>query len=152
MGALPIWSELRSLATAPVPERTRTGLAVLLQSQALKQALAPYCIGGPWGRLLDAEDEFLGNAPVQAFETEGLVGAASAAAVLAYLFHRIEGRLDGRPSLIIIDEGWLVLDSPAFAAQLREWLKTLRKKNASVVFDTQSLPALETSSIHPATT
>ncbi|MGN6376971.1 MAG: conjugal transfer protein TrbE [Sphingomonas sp.] len=145
-----LWSALTSLATAPVTERTLTGLAVLLQSQALKQALAPYCVGGPWGLLLDAEDEFLGNAPVQAFETEGLVGTASAAAVLAYLFHRIEGRLDGRPSLIIIDEGWLVLDSPAFAAQLREWLKTLRKKNASVVFATQSLADIETSSIAPA--
>jgi len=75
----------------------------------------------------------LGEASVQAFETEGLVGAGSAAAVLSYLFHRIEGRLDGSPTLIIIDEGWLVLDSPDFAAQLREWLKTLRKKNASVV-------------------
>src|SRR3546814_7314193 len=32
-----LWSALRSLATAPVPERTLTGLAVLLQSQALKQ-------------------------------------------------------------------------------------------------------------------
>ena len=145
-----LWSALTSLATAPVAERTLTGLAVLLQSQALKQALAAYCVGGPWGRLLDAEDEFLGNAPVQAFETEGLVGAASAAAVLSYLFRRIEGRLDGRPTLIIIDEGWLVLDSPAFAAQLREWLKTLRKKNASVIFATQSLADIETSSIAPA--
>jgi type IV secretion system protein VirB4 len=79
-----------------------------------------------------------------------LIGAASAAAVLAYLFHRIEGRLDGRPTLIIIDEGWLVLDSPAFAAQLREWLKTLRKKNASVIFATQSLADIEGSSIAPA--
>ena len=52
--------------------------------------------------------------------------------------------------MIIIDEGWLVLDSPAFAAQLREWLKTLRKKNASVIFATQSLADIETSSIAPA--
>jgi len=145
-----LWSALGSLASAPAAERTLTGLAVLLQSQELKQALAPYCIGGPWGRLLDAETEHLGEAAVQAFETEGLIGAASAAAVLAYLFHRIEGRLDGRPTLIIIDEGWLVLDSPAFAAQLREWLKTLRKKNASVIFATQSLADIETSSIAPA--
>ncbi len=119
-----IWSALGSLASAPPAERTLTGLAVLLQSQQLKQALAPYCIGGPWGRLLDAEAEGLGAADMHAFETEGLVGAGSAAAVLSYLFHRIEGRLDGSPTLIIIDEGWLVLDSPDFAAQLREWLKT----------------------------
>ncbi|MBX7484045.1 conjugal transfer protein TrbE [Qipengyuania qiaonensis] len=145
-----IWSALGSLASAPISERTLTGLAVLLQSQHLKQALQPYCIGGPWGRLLDAESEHLGEASVQAFETEGLVDAGSAAAVLSYLFHRIEGRLDSSPTLIIIDEGWLVLDSPAFAAQLREWLKTLRKKNASVVFATQSLADIETSSIAPA--
>jgi len=123
---------------------------VLLQSQQLKQALASYCLGGPWGRLLDAEVERLGEASVQVFETEGLVGAGSAAAVLSYLFHRIEGRLNGSPTLIIIDEGWLVLDSPQFAAQLREWLKTLRKKNASVVFATQSLADIETSNIAPA--
>ncbi|MBB3862466.1 type IV secretion system protein VirB4 [Novosphingobium hassiacum] len=145
-----LWTALGSLASAPVAERTLTGLAVLLQNQELKQAIAPYCVGGPWGRLLDAETEQLGEARVQAFETEGLIGAAAAAAVLAYLFHRIEGRLDGRPTLIIIDEGWLVLDHPAFAAQLREWLKTLRKKNASVIFATQSLADIETSTIAPA--
>ena len=145
-----LWSTLSSLASAPVAERTLTGLAVLLQSQALKQALAPYCVGGPFGRLLDAESERLGEASFQAFETEGLTGSAAAPAVLSYLFHSIEGRLDGSPTLIIIDEGWLVLDSPAFAAQLREWLKTLRKKNASVVFATQSLADIETSAIAPA--
>ncbi|MCA3581885.1 MAG: conjugal transfer protein TrbE, partial [Bradyrhizobium sp.] len=145
-----LWSALTSLSTAPAAERTLTGLAVLLQSHALKQALAPYCIGGPFGRLLDAEVEHLGEASFQAFETEGLTGSAAAPAVLSYLFHRIEGRLDGSPTMIIIDEGWLVLDSPAFAAQLREWLKTLRKKNASVVFATQSLADIETSAIAPA--
>ena len=145
-----LWSALTSLATAPIAERTLTGLAVLLQSQELKLALAPYLVGGPWGRLLDAEAEHLGSARVLALETEGLVGAASAATVLSYLFHRIEGRLDGSPTLIIIDEGWLVLDQPAFAAQLREWLKTLRKKNASVIFATQSLADIESSAIAPA--
>ena len=145
-----IWTALSSLASAPVTERTLTGLSVLLQSNAQKQALRPYCIGGPFGRLLDAESERLGDADVQAFETEGLIGTGAAPAVLAYLFHRIEARLDGRPTLLIIDEGWLALDDPGFAAQLREWLKTLRKKNASVVFATQSLADIETSAIAPA--
>ena len=145
-----LWSALTSLASAPPAERTLTGLAVLLQSQELKQALAPYLIGGPWGRLLDAEQERLGEASVQAFETEGLIGASSAAAVLAYLFHRIEGRRDGSTEMVITAEGWSALGRPAFAAQLREWLKTLRKKNASVIFATQSLADIETSAIAPA--
>jgi type IV secretion system protein VirB4 len=36
--------------------------------------------------------------------------------VLAYLFHRIEDRLDGSPTLIIVDEGWLALDDEASPA------------------------------------
>ena len=145
-----LWSALTSLASAPIAERTITGLSVLLQSNALKQALQPYTVAGPWGGLLDAESERLGAADVQAFETEGLIGAGAAPAVLAYLFHRIEDRLDGRPTLLIIDEGWLALDDPGFAGQLREWLKTLRKKNASVIFATQSLADIDGSSIAPA--
>jgi type IV secretion system protein VirB4 len=145
-----LWSALSSLASAPLTERTLTGLSVLLQSNALKQALQPYTVGGPWGRLLDAESEQLGEAEIQAFETEGLIGAGAAPAVLSYLFHRIADRLDGRPTLLIIDEGWLALDDKGFADQLREWLKTLRKKNASVVFATQSLADIDGSAIAPA--
>ncbi|RSC37151.1 conjugal transfer protein TrbE [Agrobacterium sp. FDAARGOS_525] len=145
-----IWTALTSLASAPVEERTITGFAVLLQSNDTKQALRPYCVGGAYGRLLDAETEHLGSAAVQAFEIEGLVGTGAAPAVLSYLFHRIGDRLDGRPTLLIIDEGWLALDDEGFAGQLREWLKTLRKKNASVIFATQSLSDIDNSSIAPA--
>jgi type IV secretion system protein VirB4 len=145
-----VWSALHNLASAPKAERTLTGLSVLLQSQTLKQALKPFCVGGPWGRLLDAEAERVGQADVLAFETEGLIGTGAAGPVLAYLFHRIEHRLDGRPTLLIVDEGWLALDDQGFASQLREWLKTLRKKNASVVFATQSLADIDGSAIAPA--
>ncbi|RJL07344.1 conjugal transfer protein TrbE [Paracoccus aestuarii] len=145
-----LWTALTSLASAPESERTITGLAVLLQSTDLKQALRPYCVGGSHGRLLDAEAEHLGSASVQAFEIEGLVGTGAAPAVLFYLFHRIGDRLDGRPTLLIIDEGWLALDDEGFAGQLREWLKTLRKKNASVIFATQSLSDIDNSAIAPA--
>lgn len=145
-----LWSALTSLASAPKIERTLTGLSVLLQSNALKQALQPYTVAGPWGRLLDAETERLGSADVQAFETEGLIGAGAASAVLTYLFHRIEQRFDGRPTMLIIDEGWLALGDHGFAGQLREWLKTLRKKNASVLFATQSLADIDGSDIAAA--
>jgi type IV secretion system protein VirB4 len=79
-----------------------------------------------------------------------LVGTGAAPAVLSYLFHRIGDRLDGRPTMLIIDEGWLALDDEGFADQLREWLKTLRKKNASVIFATQSLSDIDNSAIAPA--
>ncbi|WP_165323118.1 VirB4 family type IV secretion/conjugal transfer ATPase [Rhizorhabdus phycosphaerae] len=57
---------------------------------------------------------------------------------MMYLFHRIEERLDGEPTMILIDEGWKALDDPLFAARIRDWMKTLRKRNAIVGFATQS--------------
>ncbi len=70
--------------------------------------------------------------------------------VLTYLFHRLEDRFDGRPTLLILDEAWVYLDNPLFAARIREWLKVLRKKNVSVIFATQSLADVADSAIAPA--
>lgn len=146
-----VWSALGSLAGAPVEQRTLTGLSVLLQSNALRQALAPYVLGGAHGRLLDADHDRLGVADVQGFEMEELMASRAAVlAVLGYLFARFDERFDGKPTLLILDESWLFLDDPVFAARIRQWLKTLRKKNVSVVFATQSLADVKDSSIAPA--
>ena len=145
-----IWSALNSLASAPADERTVTGLSAMIQSRPLKQALAPYTTGGAHGGLLDAEADTIAFADMSVFETQGLVGTPAAQAVLAYLFHRIEAQLDGAPTLIIIDEGWLALDDQGFAQQLKRWLKTLRKANASVIFATQSLADIGNSPIATA--
>jgi type IV secretion system protein VirB4 len=146
-----VWSALVSLASAPAEERTLTGLALLLQSNTLRTALAAYTLEGPYGRLLDAAEQNLSLADVQCFETEGLMNEAGVVApVLTYLFHRLEERFDGRPTLLVLDEAWIFLDHPLFAARIREWLKTLRKKNVAVLFATQSLADIADSSIAPA--
>ena len=146
-----VWSALGSLASAPLDQRTMTGLSVLLQSNALRQALQPYVLGGAHGKLLDADHDRLGSASVQGFEMEELMHSKAAVlAVLGYLFARFEERFDGAPTLLILDEAWLFLDDPVFASRIRQWLKTLRKKNVSVVFSTQSLADIRDSSIAPA--
>ncbi|HYE28305.1 MAG TPA: conjugal transfer protein TrbE [Allosphingosinicella sp.] len=146
-----LWSALGSLASAPAAERTLTGLSLLLQSNALKSALAPYTLEGPFGPLLDAAEDRLALADVQCFETETLMTQPGAVLpVLTYLFHRLEERFDGSPTLLLLDEAWLFLDNPLFAARIREWLKVLRKKNVAVIFATQSLADVADSSIAPA--
>ncbi|WP_296614685.1 conjugal transfer protein TrbE [Sphingomonas sp.] len=146
-----VWTALGSLASAPREERTMTGLALLLQSNALRIALQPYTLEGPHGRLLDAAEQQLALADVQCFETEALMGQTGAVApVLTYLFHRLEERFDGRPTLLILDEAWIFLDHPLFAARIREWLKVLRKKNVAVLFATQSLADIAGAAIAPA--
>lgn len=145
-----LWSALTNLASAPPQERTLTGLSVLLQSNSLKAALAPYTLEGPFGRLLDASEDRLAIGQVQCFEMEELMHQpAVVAPVLMYLFHRLEERFDGKPTLLLIDEAWLFLDDPLFSGRIREWLKTLRKKNVAVVFATQSLADIADSKIAP---
>ena len=146
-----LWSALTSLASAPAGERTMTGLSLLLQSNEIRSALSRYTIDGAFGALLDATEEQLNFSDVQCFETEELMGQGSVVApVLSYIFHRLEERFNGRPTLLMLDEAWLFLDHPLFAARIREWLKVLRKKNVSVVFATQSLADIADSSIAPA--
>jgi type IV secretion system protein VirB4 len=57
---------------------------------------------------------------------------------MMYLFHRVEQRLDGDPTIIVIDEGWKALDDDVFVARIKDWEKTIRKRNGVVGFATQS--------------
>lgn len=146
-----LWSALKSLGSAPVPQRTMTGLVALLARDALRQALQPYTLEGPYGRFLDADADRLSGADVLTFEMEELMALPGLVApVLTYLFHTLEDRFDGRPTLLVLDEAWVFLDDPLFASRIREWLKTLRKKNVSVIFATQSLADIADSQIAPA--
>jgi len=113
-----VWTALNSLASAPQSERTLTGLVALLQSSKLRQALLPYTLEGAHGAALDADAETLGAADWQCFEMEELMHAKSLVLpVLTYLFHRLEARFDGRPTLLVLDEAWVFLDDPLFASR-----------------------------------
>jgi type IV secretion system protein VirB4 len=57
---------------------------------------------------------------------------------MMYLFHRVEERLDGSPTIIVVDEGWKALDDDVFVRRIKDWEKTIRKRNGIVGFATQS--------------
>jgi type IV secretion system protein VirB4 len=57
---------------------------------------------------------------------------------MMYLFHRVEERLDGNPTIIVVDEGWKALDDDIFVRRIKDWEKTIRKRNGIVGFATQS--------------
>lgn len=57
---------------------------------------------------------------------------------LLYFFHRVEERLDGTPAIIVVDEGWKALDDDVFVRRIKDWEKTIRKRNGIVGFATQS--------------
>lgn len=120
-----------------------------VQMREIKDALHHYTVDGPMGQLLDAEQDGLALGAFQCFEIEELMnmGERNLVPVLTYLFRRIEKRLTGAPSLIILDEAWLMLGHPVFRDKIREWLKVLRKANCAVVLATQSISDAERSGI-----
>jgi len=121
-------------------QRTLTDLAGTLQDHDLRDCLAHYTLSGAMGSLLDADRDSLGSNAFQVFEMENLMslGPKNVIPVLLYLFHRIEQRLQGQPTLIVLDEAWVMLLNELFREKIRDWLKTLRKSNAAVVFATHS--------------
>jgi type IV secretion/conjugal transfer VirB4 family ATPase len=146
-----LWSALRNLACAPLRERTLTGLVALLSRDGLRRAIEPFTLEGPYGRYLDADQDRLAESDVITFEMEELMALPGLVApVLTYLFHALDRRFDGSPTLLVLDEAWLFLDHRLFADRIRDWLKTLRKKNVAVLFATQSLADISESRIAPA--
>lgn len=136
---------LRLVATSELEHRTLTELVKhQLQNRELRTALEPYTIGGTLGFLLDGSRDSLATARYLVFELSRLMdlGPRALLPVLLHLFHRVEQRLDGRPTMIVIEEAWLPLMNSVFAARIKEWLLTLRKRNAGVVLVTQSLSQL----------
>lgn len=115
----------------------------------IKDALQGYTVDGAMGQLLDAEQDGPALGAFQRFELEELMsmGERNLVPVLTYLFRRIERWLDGRPSLIVLDEAWLMLGHAVFRARICEWLKVLRKANCAVILATQSISDAERSGI-----
>jgi type IV secretion system protein VirB4 len=70
--------------------------------------------------------------------TQILDDAAVRTPAMMYLFHRVEERLDGSPAIIVVDEGWKALDDDVFVRRIKDWEKTIRKRNGIVGFATQS--------------
>ncbi len=118
------------------------------QEGDLVSRLGPWVGSGEHAWLFDnAEDELDLSRKLVGFDMTALLdNPRLRTPTMLYLFHRIDERLSGEPALILIDEGWKALDDPVFTGRIRDWMKTLRKRNALVGFGTQSArDALESS-------
>ncbi|KGP63162.1 hypothetical protein EP47_14195 [Legionella norrlandica] len=121
--------------------KTLSEFVMTIQDEHIRETLKQYTIDGLMGHLLDAECDGLGLSSFMTFEIEHLMGLGEkfALPVLLYLFRRIETSLDGRPTLILLDEAWLMLAHPVFKNKIAEWLDSMAKKNCAVFMATQHL-------------
>ena len=78
--------------------------------------------------------------PFTVFETDELFSANEQKAILLldYIFERVNKQLDGRPTLIIIDEAKAFLRHPVFAERIEMWIQESGKKNVALVMASQS--------------
>ena len=129
--------------TSKSPSKTLSDFYLNLQNDEIKEALKPFVQikEGYMSSLLDAKEDGFKKGKFQTFEISNLMGLDNrlSTPVLLYLFHKIQCSLDGRPTFIIIDEGWLIMLHETFMTYWIEFLRTIRKNNACVLLATQSL-------------
>jgi type IV secretion/conjugal transfer VirB4 family ATPase len=143
-----IHNAIESLSSpAHANSRNLTVFKSEVQHDVVRSAIQYYTIEGQI-KLLDSTHDSLKSGYLHTFEMNWLLNQKSEIylPVLRYIFDEIESRLEEgnatRPTLIILEEAWLYISHEVFAKKLKDWLKTLRKKNARVVFATQSLSDL----------
>ena len=118
----------------------------------LAHRLGAWIGAGERGWLFDnASDSLdLATASIGFDMTQILDDPTSRTPVMMYLFHRVEERLDGTPTIIVVDEGWKALDDEVFVARIKDWEKTIRKRGGIVGFATQNARDALDSRIGPA--
>lgn len=146
-----LYVALVELATWDIRKRTMTSLTGLIQHPMAKVALKMYTKDGPYGMVTDGEDDGIGNNPWLCFELNTILDTPRLlGAILPALFHRLEQRLTGVPTLYVMHEAWIAFDTAYWAERLRGWLKGFRVRNGSVVLASQSLADAVDSPIMPA--
>lgn len=144
---------LGQMAALPAVMRTMTMFRALLPVGPAKDCLKIFTRDGQFGGLLDANQSPDLSASWLTLEMAAMMEPDMRTALvptLTHIFGLIERMLDGRPTLLVLDECWRFLLDKTFAPRISQWLKELRKRNAGVVLATQALADFTSSPIAPA--
>lgn len=121
----------------------------------IKMALEPYCVGGQYGSIFDADTTTLNLSRLMTIEMGSLMRLSekAVAPALFYIFRYLEklwnvSTGEKQPlTFLFLDEAWLYLQHPIFANFIQEWLRTLRKKKVFCIFATQEVSAASKSAL-----
>lgn len=130
-----------AIYTLPFEKRTLSNIASLFTG-VLAEKMAPWHGEGAYAYLFDhpPKKDPLWDENVLAFDMTHITKNADVlAAILSYLFYEITARLDGRPTIIVLDEAWSLVNNSVFAPRLEQWLHNLTQENAMVIFATENV-------------
>ncbi len=144
-----VYHAIKSLANQSYQAgRNLTVFQSEVQNEEVRNALECYTLNGPLKILDSIEDSFQQGEFLQTFETGQLVSQRSEnyIPILKYVLDKVELELDeangAYPTLIILEEAWRYILISYFGSRINDWLLTMRKKNARIIFTTPTLSAL----------
>lgn len=151
---------LRLVAVKPTKDLTTLQQYIAYQDpvtgeNTVRLGLEPYCQGGQFGSIFDADKTTLGLTKLMTIEMGTLMRLSekAVAPALMYIFRYLE-KLWNVPAgtkqpvtFLFLDEAWLYLQHPIFARFIQEWLRTLRKKKVFCIFATQEVSAASKSAL-----
>jgi type IV secretion system protein VirB4 len=143
-----VWKAFEKMSVLPKDKWMLRSLYGLMGSNRLNEELMPWIGDGANAKYFDNEADDFALGDFTCIEVGTLfMNSRLASLFLEYAFYRIKIDLDGKPTLIELEEAWLMLSDDRFTRRINDWLKTLAKKNAFLVMATQSLDELATSDI-----
>ncbi len=139
-----IWMVVETLRKSVDARLLRlSSLAAMLPAHLLTH-LEPWIGKGPLASYFDHDEDSFNLSDITSIDISRLftINTTAAIAFMDYCFFRIQLRLDGRPTIINIEELWFPLQHPRFAMRLYDWIRTKRKENVLLLMSTQSLDEL----------
>jgi type IV secretion system protein VirB4 len=134
---LDFFKSLITAAMAMPPESRRISALLPQLREAdplLADGFAIWCAGHTRGELFDMPTDNFALSTLTTINVSRYANdPATRIPLVSYLLHRITLQLDGKPTLILLDDGLLQLDTPLFAPRLAVWLDHLTQKNAAVI-------------------
>ncbi|QDK35999.1 VirB4 family type IV secretion/conjugal transfer ATPase [Sphingomonas sp. IC081] len=145
---------LDAVMRLPAAQRSMSALREMLgyaDAEGIGARLERWCRGGALGWAFDGPaDEVSMAARFVGFDmTDFLENPEIRTPMMLYLFRRVDELLNGQRVVVDIDEFWKALQDDAFKSFAQDGLKTFRKRNAFMIFGTQSpADALRSSIAH----
>lgn len=105
-------------------------------------------VNGRLSHIFNSEVETSWSDQVIAFDCTALINQKPVLIpVVNYLLQRIEENLDGKPSIVVLDEAWNLIDNPIFTPQVAGFLERMKQKNCVVIFISSDSDAINSSDI-----
>lgn len=128
----------------PAEQRRLSALLPVLRAQdaLLANQLQRFCQGGEYGQLLDAPLDRFAPTRLSGWDLSPYLNDAAIRVPLAsYLLHRMTMALDGNPTLLVLDEGFTLLNSPLFGTRSAGWMDYISQRNAAVMLMSDDVEA-----------